>query len=383
MGMRYRQPVSILHLITTLDTGGAEMMLSKLFAHMNRDDFMNHVLSLTGIGPVGRKIIAQGIPVYSLNMPRGRLNIGGMFKLWRIIRFLRPTILQTWLYHADLLGLVFGRLAGVKFVCWNIRCSEMDLYRYRPGTRITVRLCAMLSSFPDVVIANSKEGADFHKRMGYKAKRWELIPNGFDLGVFKPDRQAKERLARELGLNHKEPPIFAGYIARFDPMKDHPTFIRAACLLLRERRDVHFILAGKDVNEENKALAAQIPDVWKDHFHLLGERDDIPTVAAGLDIATLTSYGEGFPNTIGEAMSCGVPCVVTDVGDSARIVGDTGRVVPPRDPSALARACMELIEMGQRKRYELGMAARERILRNFELTRIVKDYEALYSSLLQ
>jgi len=379
--MENAKKICILHLITTLDVGGAEVMLLKLLVRMDASRFKNHVICLAEMGVVGQNISAQGISVHALSMPRGRLTIKGLTQLRRLMRQINPDIVQTWMYHADLIGLLFGKISRIRRICWNIRCSEMDLRRYRLGTQITVRLCTTLSSFPDVIIANSKEGANFHKRKGYRAKRWEVIPNGFDLGVFKPDGQAKERLAQELGLNRKEPPIFIGYIARFDPMKDHPTFIKAACLLLQGRGDVHFILAGKDVTEENGALATQIPDVWKDQFHLLGERNDIPTIAAGIDIAALTSYGEGFPNVIGEAMACGVPCVVTDVGDSGRLVGSTGKVVTPKDPYALAGSMLELLALSSEERRKLGRQARERIRSHYSLDKIVAMYESLYSEL--
>lgn len=396
--MRCDHPISILHLITTLDMGGAEMMLTKLLAYMDSNDFDNQVVSLTDVGSVGKRISAQGIPVYSLNMRRGRLNSAGLVKLWRIMRSVRPTILQTWLYHADSLGLVFGRAAGIKHLCWNIRCSNMDLAKYGSSTKWTLRLCSLCSRFPDVVITNSRQARDFHIALGYKAKRWEVIPNGFDLNTFKPNEKAKPRLVEELGISenlkikdrkkrngegNKDDLLLIGLIARYDPMKDHSTFIKGACLLLQERRNVRFILAGNDVKWENNSLAKQIPDVWKNHFHLLGEREDIPYITAAIDIASLTSCGEGFPNTIGEAMACGVPCVVTNVGDSARIVGNTGRIVPIRHPIALTRAWDELIDLGKEGRRKLGIAARKRIKDYFDLSQIVKQYESLYTSLVR
>ncbi|MCK4388927.1 MAG: glycosyltransferase [Desulfobacterales bacterium] len=394
--MKHGQTI-ILHLITTLNTGGAEMMLLKLLSHTDHHIFTKRVVSLTDVGSVGERILAQGIPVYALNMPNGRLTPSGLAKLWRLFRFIRPTILQTWLYHADLLGLIFGKLAGIRTICWNIRCSYMDLDKYRRSTKWTIKLCSLFSSFPQVVIANSREAVKFHVNLGYKAKRWRVIPNGFDLDKFKPDRQAKQGLLVELGLaynpktenrgeqsgkRNQKRVFLIGFIARYDPMKKHSTFIKAACLLLRERRDVHFILAGRDVKWGNGLLARQIPHIWKDHFHLLGERNDVENITAGLDIASSVSYGEGFPNTIGEAMACGVPCVVTDVGDSARIVSDTGRVVPPKDPDALAKAWKELIDVGEDGRHRLGIAARKRVKDYFELSQIVKQYESLYTSLV-
>jgi glycosyltransferase involved in cell wall biosynthesis len=386
--------IKLLHLITTLDTGGAEMMLAKLLSHMDDSAFSNQVVSLTDIGTVGQKVMAYGIPVYSLNMAKGRLTFGGLVRLWGLLRSIRPDILQSWLYHADLLGLMFGKLACIKNICWNIRCSYHDLKKYRSSTKWTIKMCSIFSSFPDVVIANSYRGREFHINLGYRAKRWSVIPNGFDLNKFKPDQIARAKLLHELGLTHclnkgndkgnngnRNPPMFIGLIARYDPMKDHSTFIKAACSLLKEIKDVHFVLVGKDVDLENKLLTAQIPSVWKDRFHLLGERNDIESITAGLDIASSSSYGEGFPNIVCEAMACEVPCAVTDVGDSARIVGNTGRVVSAKDPEALAMAWTEMIGLGQRGRRRLGVAARKRVMDHFELSKIVKKYEALYTSL--
>ena len=395
--MRYDQPISVMHLITTLDVGGAEMMLLKLLSFMDDDDFSNQVVSLTGIGPIGEKIMAQGIPVYALNMPSGRLTLGGLVKLWRLLNSIKPKILQTWLYHADLLGLIFGKLARIRKICWNVRCSYIDLGKYRRSTEWTVKLCSLLSTFPETIITNSREAQNFHVKLGYKAKRCEVIPNGFDLNKFKPDKEAKPKLLVALGLsdrrytkrgkgesveNKRNRIILIGFIARYDPMKDHSTFFKAACFLLEKRRNVHFVLAGRDVRWENKSLAKQLPDVSKDHFHLLGERNDAENITAALDIACSASYGEGFPNIICEAMACGVPCVVTDVGDSARIVGDTGRVVPSRDPQALARAWNEFIDLGEERRGKLGIAARKRVKDHFELSTIVRRYETLYYSLV-
>jgi glycosyltransferase involved in cell wall biosynthesis len=378
-----KRQFSLLHIITTLDVGGAEMSLLNLISRMDRTRFKNHVICLAEMGPVGEKISAGGIPVHALNMPRGRLTVGGLVKLFGLMRQINPDILQTWMYHADLIGLLFGRIFRVHPICWNIRCSNINLARYRPGTRIAVRLCAALSSFPDVVVANSREGANFHERIGYRGKRWEVIPNGFDLSVFQPDGQAKERLAMELGLDPRDLPVFIGYIARFDPMKDHQTFLDAASRLLGERRDVHFVLAGRNVAQDNREISDRIPKALEKHFHLLGERDDAEKITAGLDVACSISLGEGFSNTVGEAMACGVPCVVTDVGDSAVIVGDTGLVVRPRDVQGLLSAWKQLLDLGREGRAELGRAARKRVEECFDIRKVVERYEALYTSLLE
>ena len=328
----------------------------------------------------------MGVPVYSLNMPRGRATAHGLVKLWRLLRMMRPRILQTWLYHGDLLGLIFGKLASIRNICWNIRCSYMDWERYRFSTKWAVKMCSYLSSFPQAIITNSLEARKFHVGLGYKAKRWKVIPNGFDLERFKPDREAKPRLLNELGISaqfkgEENNTILIGFIARHDPMKDHPTFFKAASELIQERGNVHFILSGNGIKPENRSIAMQIPDIWKNHFHLLGEREDIEKITAALDIASLVSHGEGFPNVICEAMACEVPCVTTDVGDAAFIVNNTGYVVPPSDSKALAGAWKALIDLGSDGRRELGLSARNRVITHFELPKVVKDYEDFYRSL--
>jgi glycosyltransferase involved in cell wall biosynthesis len=380
--MGHAQRISLLHLITTLDVGGAEMMLLKLVSRLDVSRFRNHVVCLAEDGPVGEKISAHGIPVHALNMPRGRVTIEGLTQLFRHVRKIKPAILQTWMYHADLIGVLLGKLSRIPRICWNIRCSNMDLLEYRWTTRITVRMCALLSVFPDLVIANSRQGLNYHREIGYKSRRWKVIPNGFDLGEFKPDPQAKLGLMKELGLGYKNSSLLIGYVARFDPMKDHATFLDAACLLLKERRDVHFVMVGRGIEWENRGLTARIPKTFSDNFHLLGERSDVEKITAGLDIACSVSAGEGFSNVIGEAMACEIPCVVTDVGDSALIVGETGLVVKPQDSEGLAGAWRKLLDLGGDGRSELGRGARKRIQDHFDISKIVEQYEALYCFLL-
>jgi glycosyltransferase involved in cell wall biosynthesis len=234
----------------------------------------------------------------------------------------------------------------------------------------------MLSGIPSVILTNSSEARRFHVGLGYRASGWEVIPNGLDPEQFRPDPAARHRLLGELGLH--EAPFLIGLIARFDPMKDHSTFVRAACRMLERGRDVHFVLAGRGVCRENPGMSAMIPEKWAERFHLLGERRDIERVTAGLSVASLASLGEGFPNVVCEAMSCGVPCVVMDVGDAASLVGETGAVVPPGDPSALADAWDRLMAMPEEARAGLGEAARKRVRDLYDIRVISKRYESLY-----
>jgi glycosyltransferase involved in cell wall biosynthesis len=209
-----------------------------------------------------------------------------------------------------------------------------------------------------------------------------VIPNGYDVGTFRPDFGARAIVRKALGLSEDAPII--GMVARFDPQKDHRTFIRAAQMLHRDRPDAHFLLCGMEVTWENQELARWIDDAGlRTHCHLLGRRDDdIANVTAALDIASLSSsYGEGFPNVVSEAMCCSVPCVVTDVGDAALIVGPTGIVVPPRNPEALAAAWRTMLEMGCEGRRPMGIAARQRIKERFDIAEITGRYEHLFEEL--
>jgi glycosyltransferase involved in cell wall biosynthesis len=207
-----------------------------------------------------------------------------------------------------------------------------------------------------------------------------LIPNGFDIDTFRPDPAARHDVRRELGLPPETPLI--GLVARYDPAKDHRTFLRAAAWLHQIAPDVHFVLCGDDVDWHHPELATWIDrSGLRGACHLLGRRHDVQRLHASFDVATLTSLSEGFPNVVGEAMACGVPCVATDVGDAAWIVGETGRIVPPRDPQALADAWHALLTLPSQERQTLGLAARARIAEHFALPGVIDQYAALYHSM--
>ena len=369
--------IRITHLITDLEIGGAEMMLYKLLSQMDRSRFRNSVISMVGNGPLARKIKELEIPVYTLEMKFGVPNPRGLFRLIRLLRKQRPIVLQTWLYHADFLGLLAAKLVRLPQIVWNVRCSDMDMQHYSKVSALVIRMLAALSSIPEAVVVNSESGCEFHERLGYRPRRWVLIHNGFDLDRFCPDAAARIKFRQELGLPNDA--ILIGLVARFDPMKDHATFLEAAHLLLEKDPRVHFVLVGSKITLENRELTAMINSgQYGKHFHLMGERDDVSYIMAALDMATSSSYSEGFPNTIGEAMACGVPCVVTDAGDSALLVGNTGMVVPIKNPQALAEGWEQMIKLDGSGRSELGVAARCRIEEQFSLPTNVTRYEEFY-----
>ncbi len=353
-------------------------MLAKLVAAIDPGRFESIVVSMTNGGAL-RPIIEQAhVKVRTLLMRRGIPNPIALLRLQNLLRTAQPDILQTWLYHADLLGLLTRGRGRTPRLAWNLRGSNLDMSKL---STLVMRALVRLSHLPDVVVVNSQAGRRVHEGMGYRPRRWEFIPNGFDLEEFCPNAAARTRLRTDLGLSAGS--LLIGLVARYDPMKDHVNFLRAASVLVKTHGDVSFVLVGRDVEPKNTTLSNTIVDLGLDRrVHMLGERTDIPALTAALDIATSSSsYGEGFPSAIGEAMACAVPCAVTDVGDSRVIVGDTGRVVPAKDSSSLANAWRELIEIGAESRANLGTAARRRVEKHYSLPAVIRRYEQLYTEL--
>lgn len=372
----------VVHVIAGLDTGGAEMMLYKLLSLADRARFAPSVVSLTACGEVGEKVRALGVPVQALGMSRGLPNPLQVLRLAGRLRRTRPALVQTWMYHADLVGGLAARLAGNVPVVWGVRQSNLDPEGTRRRTLATARLAARLSRWvPARIVCNSETGRRAHEALGYRRDRMTVIPNGFDPAVFAPSDEARVAVRRELGVG--DDALLVGLVGRFDAQKDHKNFVRAAALLHRQRGDVHFVLCGRGVSWDNVRLTGWINGSGiQSRCHLLGMRSDVARLTAALDIATSSSWGEGFANVIGEAMACAVPCVVTDVGDSALIVGDGGRVVPPRDPHALAAAWQALLGVPAAQRRALGMTARRRVERHYSLRAVVAQYEDLYEEVL-
>lgn len=373
--------IKVAHIITGLGTGGAEAMLQKLVSSMDRDHFSSRIISLGGKGLVGDEIEATGIPVTACNMPSGRLSIGGLSRLVGALRRDRPDIIQTWLYHADFLGGGIARFMGAKHVLWNIRHGNLDPAKNKRRTLWVVKANARLSRLiPERVICNSRQAINAHTAMGYDPARFTLIPNGFDCETYKPSDTDRRTVREELGIPSSA--LLVGLVARLDPQKNHPGFIEAARLIGVCRPDVHFLLAGKGVSLAEPELGVRITAAdLPGRFHLVGERRDIPRLTAALDVAVCASFGESFPNAIGEAMACGVPCVVTDVGDCAEIVGTTGFVVPTGDMVTLADRVEQLLGMAAADRQRLGALARDRIIAHYSLERITEQYAFLYKTL--
>lgn len=375
--------IKILHIINDLSIGGAEMMLYKLLSEINRERFDPAVISLIDRGHLRDNIEALDIPVYTTSMKPGLPTPASILRLVRMTRRLQPDLIQGWMYHSCLAAQLANIFSALKApVLWGIHCSDMNSTTEKKMTLAMVKLCAPLSRFPARIVFVSQSSRSEHKSFGYNVEKSSVLPNGIDTQLFVPSAAARLSVRQEMGL--AEDAFLIGLVGRYHPMKDHDSFLQAAALLLKDHPDIHFLLIGRGVNSENETLYRAIRELkLLKHIHLLGERTDTPRLSAALDIFTLSSsYGESFPNVIGEAMACGVPCVVTDVGDASWIVGETGRVVPRRDPTALANGWRELIAAGEEGRKALGQAARLRVMEHFPLESVVAQYEALYENAL-
>jgi glycosyltransferase involved in cell wall biosynthesis len=282
------------------------------------------------------------------------------------------------LYHSNLIGGLAARLCGLPVV-WNIRHSVLEAHTQKRLTRLVGWSGARLSHrVPAAVVFVAQAARDHHVRHGYAAQPSRVIPNGFDITVFRPDAAARMEVRQELGLTPGCPLV--GLFGRFHADKDHATFVRAAGQIHALRPDVHFLLTGTDVDAANADLVSLLERAGVlGHCHLLGPRPDMARLAASLDLQVSSSLSEAMPNVIGEAMACGVPCVVTDVGDSALLVGETGQVVPRGDSAALAARCLKLLALPDTIRRSLGALARERIMENFSFKQMVIRHSQLWN----
>ncbi len=374
------RPLRVLHIITGLGQGGAESVLFRLATYPEAN--VKHVVvSLTDEGIYGERLRAAGVAVHVLGMKRGRVSLGGFLALRALVAAERPDAVQTWMYHADLIGGLAARLAGVRAIAWGIRNSGEHLERSSRSARMVLRACALLSGrIPKAIVCAAQKSAERHADKGYDRARMVVIANGYDLSRYAPNAEARSRVRAQWGVPQDVPAI--GCVARWDPLKDHANLLRAIAALVRDGRDagLRCVLIGRGMDTDNAELGALVDKLGlRDRLVLAGPSDDVPAAMNGLDLHVLSSCAEGFPNVVAEAMACGVYCVVTDVGDAAYIVGDAGVVVPPEQPEALARGIeTALHEVAARGRERAGEAGRARVLENFDIARMVQSYIAVW-----
>jgi glycosyltransferase involved in cell wall biosynthesis len=371
---------AVVHVITGLQTGGAELMLSRFVARHEQSSFRHVVICLTGEGPTAVRIREAGVPLHILNLRPGLPSPLGIARIARLIRRERAVAVQTWLYHADLLGGLAARLAGRR-VAWGVHHSSLSSETTSRNVLLVARLCRLVARVvPSPIILCAESARRAHVDFGYPAKKTVVIPNGFDLDKFHPDPDTRASARMELGIGPSE--VLIGIVGRFVPLKNHRLFVEAAARVASDHPQARFVMIGDGLEPGNAELKAWIAATGHaDRFLLVGRRSDTPRLLNAMDVVALTSTTEAFPLVIGEAMATAVPCVSTDVGDAALLIGDTGRLVPSGDAVALACAMSELITMPAEHRRKLGWRARQRMACEFEIGKIAERYEESWRSL--
>ena len=367
--------MKILHIISSLSTGGAESVLSQFATHPISLKDKQRIVTLGELGKIGEKLKAQNIKVDALNIEPNKLFSWRKLKrLAEIIEIYKPDIILTWMYHSNLLGGIIAKLKTKAPIVWTIHIDISDTSWIKLRTRLIIKLCALVSKLiPSKIIFVSEKSVASHTNVGFAKDNIVVIQNGFDSKIFSPNLAARNDLRKELNL--KPSAKLVGFFARFDLEKDHKTFIQSANILQEEYPGVHFVLCGRDVDHKNHDLARLIDrNKMRDFFHLLGERDDMPRLYAGLDIYSISSISEGFPLSVGEAMATAVPCVVTDVGDTGFLVGNTGIIITSQNPRLLAKGWATYLSKNSVELTEIGARARSRIIKHFGIDNMVSRY---------
>lgn len=368
---------TVFHIIAGLGDGGAEAALYRLCKHDRL--VRHHVVSLMDAGKYGHLLEVEGTAVTCLGMPRGGVTLTGLWRLWKSLRAERPDAIQTWMYHSDLLGGVIARLAGYRNVSWGVRHSDLIPGKSSRRTIAVAGVCAWISSLvPRRIICCAEAGARAHAALGYDPGRIRVVPNGYDLAVFRPNRESGFSIRVELGCGEQEPIL--GFVARYDPLKDHHTLLQALGLLKDRGHTPLCLLVGSGMDNDNVTLVDQITTLGLDRqVRLVGRRNDIPAVMNALDLHVMSSASEAFPNVLAEAMACGTPCISTDVGDASTIVGDSGWIVPPCNPEALALAIARALDERNMQNWaDRQEAARRRIESRFSIESMVSKYHQIW-----
>lgn len=374
-----RFDLRIVHVITGLNDGGAEAVLYRLCKHDQANQ--HQVVSLSGAGKYGPMLEVLGVSVTTLNMSPGRASPLAFIRLVRLLHREKPDVVQTWMYHGDLFGGLAARTAGIRSVVWGIRHTTLESGKSKKTTIWIAKLLAKLSWWlPAKIVVCAQRAMDVHEALGYDRSKMHFIPNGYDLTDFHPGLDPKYELKANLVSDQSVPLI--GMVGRFNPQKDHVNLLDALAILRDRGVAFHCVLVGTGLDTSNTEIVEWIAQRdLADHVLLLGRRNDIPNIMNALDLHVLPSaFGEAFPNVVAEAMACGTPCVVTDVGDAAYIVGETGWVVPSRDASALADAIVTALQdvMDFEQRSDRSSRARFRIEEHLSIERMVSSYHAVW-----
>ena len=350
----------------------------KLVRRSLREGVRHSVVSLLPEGPLAAPLREMGVEILFLGMRSGRADPRGLIALCSILRRLRPSVIQAWMYHGNLLGGIAGKLSGIPSV-WGIHHGRLSGEETGRITLRTARLCARLSPFlPEAIVCCSPSALRAHLEMGYDEKKMTVIPNGFDLEAFRPDPEARAASRRRLGFSRGE--FVIGMAARFVPEKDHGTFFAAAGLFASRHPEARFVLCGEGISPGSPGMARLLDahPLLRDRTVLLGRVEDMAGLYPAFDAAALPSRNEAFPNVLGEALACGVPCVGSHAGDAAAIVGDGGIVIPPGDPGALDAGWETIFSLSPEKRREMGERGRQGVMERFSISGAEKRYREVW-----
>ena len=361
--------MKILFLIRSLGTGGTELQLSILAKGLHELGHDVKVIVFYGGGALEADFREARVPIIHLNK-KNRYDVIGFFRhLVHFVECERPDMLHSYLGVSNILAVLLKPFLPHVKVGWGGRASDVELDCYDWLARVSFWFECKLSRFADLVICNSYAGIEYARRQGFVNDKMIVIPNGIDTARFISDIESGKRLRKKWGIADDK--FVIGIVGRLDPMKDHPTFLKAAALFVKERENVHFACIGDGLEpykSELKKLAGELG--LNDRIIWTGPISDMPAAYNALDINTSSSISEGFSNVIGEAMACGIPCAVTDVGDSAMIVGITGVVFPPKSPDLLAEGWRNVLaRLGEKD--TIAQQSRELIVNHYSIEKLV------------
>lgn len=380
-GLVGKTMIQVVHVIIGLDVGGAELMLKRLIeSQLERPNIQHQIISLTSLGKLGPELQKQGVQIYPLGMSSMLKGPVVLFKLRALLKKLQPDVVHTWMYHSDLIGGLAAYSLGIRNIIWGIRSTDIT----KGGSKVTLivrKICALLSNtIPRKILCAATTSKDVHVEVGYDSNRMEVIPNGFDVDKFSDNESAAKVLRNDLGINQDDNVFIS--VGRYNPVKDHITFVKAACSLLEVVPNIKFMLVGRELTWKNEKIASVIKDAGKEaSFDLLGERSDVPVCLAAANVYCLHSLTEGFPNVLGEAMCSGLICITTDVGDAGYLLNRPSLTVKPGCSTALTEAMLKVAELSQDDGLKISSENKNRIKNNFSMEVISMKYSDLYMDL--
>jgi glycosyltransferase involved in cell wall biosynthesis len=364
----------VLFFIRSLNAGGSERQLVITSKGLAERGYEVVVLTFYSGGKFFDELSNTKVRLLSLNK-KGRWDL--IFFFYRLISILKneiPDVVYSYLGVANIFSVLMRPFVPHAQVFWGVRTSNMYLERYDWAARLTYWLECRLARFADCIVTNSFAGRKYAVAHGFPEQKIVVIANGIDTEYFCPDESARDRVRKIWGIGENEKLI--GLIARIDPIKGHPTFLEAAKLIRLKSPNIRFVCVGRGEAEYENTMRRLATKMGLDDVLIwVGECSNMVEAYNALDIASCSSYGEGFPNMVGEAMSCRVPCQVTDVGDSVLIVGQTGFVVPPNDSAALCSAWRKMLLLNGKDLQSKSISARERVISQFSITSLLGSTE--------